>query len=60
MIRVAAGSDKMNKECVSSEHFDLQHVSKDKTEKRSMRTGYTTGASAAASNECLFEITSFW
>ena len=60
MIKWRTGSDKMNKECVSSEHFDLQHVSKDKTEKRSMRTGYTTGASAAVRDECLFEITSFW
>ena len=57
--QVAAGSDKMNKECVSSEHFDLQHVSKDKTEKRSMRTGYTTGASAAVATNASLRLLLF-
>jgi cobalt-precorrin-5B (C1)-methyltransferase len=58
--QVAAGSDKiMNNGHVPSEHIDLQRVSKDKTEKRSMRTGYTTGASAAVATNASLRLLLF-
>ena len=57
--QVAAGPEKMNKGQIASEHLDLQRISKDKPEKRNLRTGYTTGASAAAATNASLKLLLF-
>jgi len=57
--QVAAGPEKMNKGQIASEHLDLQRISKDKPEKRDLRTGYTTGASAAAATNASLKLLLF-
>src|SRR6188472_4227026 len=57
--QVAAGPEEMNKGQIASEHLDLQRISKDKPEKRNLRTGYTTGASAAAATNASLKLLLF-
>jgi cobalt-precorrin-5B (C1)-methyltransferase len=54
--QATTASDELNKNEVSNEDFDLTLTSKNRSDKRNLRTGYTTGTSAAAATSAALKL----
>jgi cobalt-precorrin-5B (C1)-methyltransferase len=54
--QATTASDELNKNEVSNEDFDLKLTSKNRSDKRNLRTGYTTGTSAAAATSAALKL----